>query len=108
MGTNACILDQRVTSVIAVVVCGSVISEDIAIYCIFCKKEQIPMEWKGLEADMTHEHRQQNGFSIVQQSGENTLSLINLPDVVLEAILSNLTYDEISKNRIVRSAFSFN
>lgn len=65
------------------------------------------MEWKGLEADMTHEHRQQNGFLIVEQSDENTLSLINLPDVVLEAILSNLTYDEISKNRIVRSVIFF-
>jgi hypothetical protein len=31
-----------------------------------------------------------------------TLQLINLPDIVLETILSNLSYDEIAKNRIVR------
>lgn len=33
------------------------------------------------------------------------LQLINLPDVVLETILSNLTYDEISRNRIVCKQF---
>lgn len=31
----------------------------------------------------------------------NNLLLINLPDVVLETILSNLTYDEVAKNRVV-------
>lgn len=30
------------------------------------------------------------------------LRLIELPDIVLEAILFNLTYDEIAKNRVVR------
>lgn len=33
------------------------------------------------------------------------LQLINLPDIVLETILSNLTYDEISRYRIVRLFF---
>lgn len=31
------------------------------------------------------------------------LNLALLPDVVLEAIFSNLTFDEIAKNRIVSS-----
>ncbi|XP_012277668.1 F-box only protein 28 [Orussus abietinus] len=34
------------------------------------------------------------------------LLLINLPDVVLETILSNLSYDEIAKNRIVCKQFN--
>ncbi|XP_014480689.1 PREDICTED: F-box only protein 28 isoform X2 [Dinoponera quadriceps] len=75
------------------------------------------MEWKGLQADMTHKHRQQNGFPVTQQSNDcyssiiihldddSTWNLIDLPDVVLETILSNLTYDEISKNRIVCKQF---
>lgn len=29
------------------------------------------------------------------------LNLANLPDVVLEAVFSNLTFDEIARNRIV-------
>lgn len=64
------------------------------------------MEWKGPQTDMSPKHRHQNGFSVVQQSGNNILNLINLPDVVLETILSNLTYDEISKYRIVRLCLS--
>ncbi|EFN80769.1 F-box only protein 28 [Harpegnathos saltator] len=63
------------------------------------------MEWKRLQVDMTHKHKQQHGFPVVQLSDDNTLNLINLPDVVLETILSNLTYDEISKNRIVCKQF---
>lgn len=41
---------------------------------------------------------------VVQEANDKMkLQLIDLPDVCLEAILSNLSYDEISKYRIVRS-----
>lgn len=67
------------------------------------------MEWKGTSIDMVDNYeRLRHSFdSAVQQSDDNMqLQLINLPDVCLEAILSNLSYDEISKYRIVRSSFN--
>lgn len=67
------------------------------------------MEWKGTSIDMVdnYERLRQSFDSAVQQSDDNMqLQLINLPDVCLEAILSNLSYDEISKYRIVRSSFN--
>lgn len=43
--------------------------------------------------------------TVMRQLDDNMqLTLINLPDVCLEAILSNLSYDEISKYRIVRDS----
>ncbi|XP_046419432.1 F-box only protein 28 [Neodiprion virginianus] len=41
----------------------------------------------------------------VGNSSNDMLQLINLPDVVLETILSNLTYDEIARNRTVCKQF---
>ena len=39
-------------------------------------------------------------------ANSETMNLVNLPDVVLEEILSNLSYDEIAKDRIVRKTLS--
>jgi len=61
------------------------------------------LEWEGT-GDMIDE-RLYN--STAQQTNDYAhLQLINLPDVCLEAILSNLSYDEISKYRIVSSLFN--
>lgn len=43
---------------------------------------------------------------VIRQLDNMQLTLINLPDVCLEAILSNLSYDEISRYRIVRLSFN--
>ncbi|KAG5322447.1 FBX28 protein, partial [Pseudoatta argentina] len=60
------------------------------------------LEWEGT-GDMINE-RLYN--STTQQTNDYVhLQLINLPDVCLEAILSNLSYDEISKYRIVCRQF---
>ncbi|OXU31109.1 hypothetical protein TSAR_016405 [Trichomalopsis sarcophagae] len=41
----------------------------------------------------------------MKEEGGYRLHLIELPDIVLEGILSNLTYDEIAKNRVVCKTF---
>lgn len=65
------------------------------------------MEWKRTPVDMVDEQRRHLYNPAARQMNDNAqLQLINLPDVCLEAILSNLSYDEISKYRIVRSFFS--
>lgn len=62
------------------------------------------MEWKRTPVDMVDEQRRRLYNPVARQMNDNAqLQLINLPDVCLEAILSNLSYDEISKYRIVRS-----
>jgi len=52
---------------------------------------------------MVDEQRRRLYDSARQINDDAQLQLINLPDVCLEAILSNLSYDEISKYRIVSS-----
>lgn len=65
------------------------------------------MEWKKAPVDMVDEQRRCLYDSAARQTNDNVqLNLINLPDVCLEAILSNLSYDEISKYRIVRTSFN--
>ncbi|XP_011867142.1 PREDICTED: F-box only protein 28 [Vollenhovia emeryi] len=64
------------------------------------------MEWKGTSVDMVDEQRRHLYDSAARQTSDDVqLQLINLPDVCLEAILSNLSYDEISKYRIVCRQF---
>lgn len=62
-----------------------------------------------MQIDMVDNYEQLRHLSnpVLQQSDDDMhLTLINLPDVCLEAILSNLSYDEISKYRIVRLPFN--
>ncbi|XP_012543692.1 F-box only protein 28 [Monomorium pharaonis] len=63
------------------------------------------MEWNKTPADMVDEQRRRLYDPAQQTSNSVQLNLINLPDVCLEAILSNLSYDEISKYRIVCRQF---
>lgn len=68
------------------------------------------MTQKEMQIDMVYNCDKQicvfDSFS--KLSNDNMLQLIHLPDIVLETILSNLTYDEISKYRIVSVYFSSN
>lgn len=64
------------------------------------------MEWKKAPADMVDEQQSRLHDPATRQMNDNAqLNLINLPDVCLEAVLSNLSYDEISKYRIVCRQF---
>ncbi|KAL0134301.1 hypothetical protein PUN28_001244 [Cardiocondyla obscurior] len=63
-------------------------------------------KWKRTSVDMADEQRRRLYEPAARQASDNAqLQLINLPDVCLEAILSNLSYDEISKYRIVCRQF---
>lgn len=71
------------------------------------KRLALHMEWNRTSVDMVDEQRRRLYDPAARQTNDNLqLQLINLPDVCLEAILSNLSYDEISKYRIVRSPFN--
>jgi len=75
--------------------------------CRRVRVSTLHMEWKRAPADMVDEQRRRLYDPAMRQTNDNVqLQLINLPDVCLEAILSNLSYDEISKYRIVSSPFN--
>ncbi|EZA56530.1 hypothetical protein DMN91_001741 [Ooceraea biroi] len=66
------------------------------------------MEWHATRSSMpdNHERLRRSSDLVTRKSDDNMrLQLIDLPDVCLETILSNLSYDEISKYRIVCRQF---
>lgn len=59
-----------------------------------------------IDIDNYEQLRYSSNPVVLQLDDNMQLTLINLPDVCLEAILSNLSYDEISRYRIVRLSFN--